>query len=68
MPTMTKEHYREIRCGVMHRRWEKELPAGIEKIMSEPGAKTFSTVDELMTYLDSLVLTDDHSAQSEKHR
>lgn len=46
--TMSVKRYQEIREKVMRRR----LTAKVEKIVSEPGAMTFQTVDEFFNFLD----------------
>jgi hypothetical protein len=48
--TMSAERYREIREKVVKQR----LAAKVKEAVLQPGAMTFSSVDDFLTFLDSV--------------
>lgn len=62
--TMSEERYQEIRRKVMKQR----LATKVEKIVSEPGARTFGSVDEFFEFLDALVPPKDTAPESRRKR
>jgi hypothetical protein len=65
--TMSEARYKQIKAGVEAQRAKAKV-AEAEAIMSEPGAMTFGTVDELFEHLDTLVPPEAPSPRSRRKR